>query len=85
MNVPVRPIVMVPAPAPAPVPQITVNIPQPQVVYLTPPPVPVPVAPPVKPVVRHAARRKPVDPCYATIQECVVIGHRQTTDNKGDK
>ena len=83
MNVPVRPIVMVPAPAPAPVPQITVNIPQPQVVYLTPPPVP--VAPPVKPVVRHAARRKPVDPCYATIQECVVIGHRQTTDNKGEK
>ena len=55
VNVPVRSIVAPPAPAPAPVPQITVNIPQPQVVYLTPPPVPVPVAPPVKPVVRHAA------------------------------
>lgn len=66
-----------------PAPQITVNIPQPQVVYLTPPPAPVPVVSPAKPV--HAARRKPIDPCYATIQECVVIGHRQTTDNKGEK
>jgi hypothetical protein len=84
MNVPVRPIV-VPVPVVQPAPQITVNIPQPQVVYLTPPPAPAPVVPPVKPVVRHAARRKPIDPCYATIQECVVIGHRQTTDNKGEK
>ena len=76
MNVPVRPtVVPLAAPVFAPiVPQITVNIPQPQVVYLTPPPAP--VVPPVKPVVRHAARRKPVEPCYATIQECVVIGHK---------
>ena len=83
MNVPVRPIVVASAPVVQPAPQITVNIPQPQVVYLTPPPAPVI---PVKPTpVKHAARRKPVEPCYATIQECVVIGHRQTTDNKGEK
>jgi hypothetical protein len=85
MNVPVRPIVVASAPVVQPVVQpvppaqvVIVEIPMPhETVTVTPAPKPAPV--------KHAAHRKPVDPCYATIQECVVIGHRQTTDNKGEK
>jgi hypothetical protein len=84
------PIVVAPVPVVQPVvppaPQVTVVQAPPTFVYLSAPPVASAPVIPVKPTpVKHAARRKPVDPCYATIQECVVIGHRQTTDNKGEK
>ena len=73
-----------------PAPQITVVQAPPTFVYLSATPVasapPAATVIPVKPTpAKHTARRKPVEPCYATIQECVVIGHRQTTDNKGEK
>ena len=75
MNVPVRPIVTVPAPVPVvqPVVQpqvVIVEIPRPhETVTVTPAPKPAPV---------HAARRKigQPKPCYVIQDQCVVVGHK---------
>jgi hypothetical protein len=85
LNVPVRPIVTVPAPVPAvqPAPQITVNVPPSttEVYYI-----PIPhetvtvVAPKTVKTVQHAARRKigQPKPCYVIQDQCVVVGHKVT-------
>jgi hypothetical protein len=88
--------IVAPSPVVQPIPvapQITVvQAPPtpPTFVYLSAPVVPiVPIVPvvPVKPApVKHARRKiEQEKPCYVIQDQCVVVGHRQTTDNKGEK
>jgi hypothetical protein len=85
LNVPVRPIVTVPAPVVQPAPQITVNVPPSttEVYYVPIPHETITVVAPktVKTMpVKHAARRKigQPKPCYVIQDQCVVVGHKVT-------